>query len=158
MRSVLLLALLWGIGPCIPALIHGELIGMHHTDLFPALWSLWGWNMPQTSWVHTELLGYPHGMGWYPPSIGRSAAAQLLMPFVSLPLIHNLFTVCSRIACILLSFWCARQWKCTPAGSFACAALFGCAPFLHGFAVEGIIERQDARTLALWLGLVARKA
>ena len=29
---------------------------------------------------------------------------------------------------------------------------------MHGFALEGIIEGQDAWTLALWLGLIARKS
>lgn len=155
MRSVLLLVLLWGIGPCIPALIHGELIGMHHTDLFPALWSLWAWGMPQTSWAHTELLGYPDGMGWYPPSIARATVAKLV-PFVSLPLLYNVFTLCSRVGSIVLSYWAARQWTCSPAGSFAAAVVFGCAPLLHGFSLEGIIEGQDAWTLPLWIGLIAK--
>ncbi|MBM74740.1 MAG: hypothetical protein CMK59_05020 [Proteobacteria bacterium] len=156
MRSVLLLSLLWGLAPCVPSLIHGEAIGMHHTDLFPALWSLWAWGMPDTSWTQTTLLGHPSGMGWFPPSVIRAFLAQMLIPFASLTSIFNFFVISSRLACILLSYWAARQWKWSQTGGFACAVLFGCSPMLHGFALEGIIEAMDAWTIPLWLGCVAR--
>ena len=45
----------------------------------------------------------------------------------------------------------ARAWGLGQRGALAAAALYGCSPFFHGYAVEGIAEGSDGWTLALWV-------
>ena len=57
----------------------------------------------------------------------------------------------------LLAFAWLRAEGARPGGALAGAAVFGCAPMFHGYAVEGIVEGTWAWTLPLWGLLVARR-
>ena len=63
---VALLSLVLGGYPLMPALITGQLPGVGHTDFIPAVWSMWAFAQGFPSLGHTQLLGYPNGMGWFP--------------------------------------------------------------------------------------------
>ena len=50
----------------------------------------------------------------------------------------------------MTSYGAARAWGLGQRGALA-ACLYGCSPFFHGYAVEGIAEGSDGWTLALWV-------
>ncbi len=154
-----LLALLWGLGPALPALLRGELIGQPFTDLYPAVWGLhwFASHQPGLPTVAAEL-AWPEGMGFYFSSpLHGWAAWPLLAAGLPLPWVWNLLIVLARVAGPLLAFAWLRAEGAKPSGALAGAAVFGCAPMFHGYAVEGIVEGTDAWTLALWGLLVARR-
>ena len=154
-----LLALLWGLGPALPALMEGELIGQPFTDLYPAVWGLhwFASHQPGLPTVATEL-AWPEGMGFYYSSpLHGWAAWPLLAAGLPLLWVWNLLIVLARVAGPLLAFAWLRAEGAKPGGALAGAALFGCAPMFHGYAVEGIVEGTDAWTLALWGLMVARR-
>ncbi len=156
----LLLALLWGLGPALPALLRGEILGHPYTDLYPSVWGL-SWfaaHQPGLPSFAPEL-GWPAGMGFYysSPLHGWLAAPLLRLGLLDLAGCYNLGVVAARLAAVLLSYGWLRAEKLSPRGALAGAALFGCAPCFHGYAVEGIVEGTDAWTLALWGWLVARR-
>ncbi len=154
-----LLALLWGLGPALPALFSGELIGQPYTDLYPAVWGLhwFASHQPGLPTVATEL-AWPEGMGFYYSSPLRGWLAWPLLAS-GLPLVWtwNLLLVLARLATPLLSYAWLRAEGARPAGALTGAAVFGCAAMFHGYAVEGIVEGTDAWTLPLWGLLAARR-
>ncbi len=154
-----LLALLWGLGPALPAMLRGELIGQPYTDLYPAVWGLqwFASHQPGLPTVAPEL-AWPDGMGFYYSSPLRGWLAwPLLAAGLPLPWAWNLLLVLARVAGPLLAFAWLQAEGMKPSGALAGAAIFGCAPMFHGYAVEGIVEGTDAWTLALWGLLVARR-
>lgn len=154
-----LLALLWGVGPALPALLSWELIGQPFTDLYPAVWGLhwFASHQPGLPTVAAEL-GWPGGMGFYFSSpLHGWLAWPLLAMGVPLPVTWNLLIVAARVAGPLLAFGWLRAEGAESGGALAGAAVFGCAPMFHGYAVEGIVEGTDAWTLALWGLMVARR-
>lgn len=149
--AALTLALLWGVGPALPPLLRGELIGHGLTDLYPSVWGLWhfvelGPGLP----AHTHLLAAPDGMGFYYSSPIKGWLATAALPLLGLTGTFNLLTLAARVGTVLAAFAAGRAWGLGGAGALAAAAIYGCAPFFHGYAVEGIIEGTDGWTLALW--------
>jgi hypothetical protein len=138
------LAVLWGLGPALPTLAEGGLIGQPFTDLYPAVWGLWSWPGGGT-W-----LGWPDGIDFYYASPIKAALAVPLKALLGLPLTWNLLCVLARIATVLCAYGAALAWGFSPAGALTAAAAYGCAPFFQGYAVEGITEGVDGWTLALW--------
>lgn len=152
------LSVLWGIGPAIPALLRGDLLGQPFTDLYPAVWGLWELGRQQPALpAHTDLLGYPGGIGYYYASPIKGALAGGLLPLLGLPATWNLLTLLARIATPLCAFGAARAWGLQATGALTVAAAWGCAPMFHGYAVEGIVEGTDAWTLALWAWAAGRR-
>jgi hypothetical protein len=154
-----LLALLWGLGPALPALLEGRLIGLPYTDLYPSVWGLhWFASLQPGLPTHCEALAWPDGMGFYYSAPLRGWLAwPLLAAGLPLPWVWNLLLVIARAAGPLLAYAWLRAEGARPTGAVVGAAVFGCAPMFHGYAVEGIVEGTDAWTLPLWGLLVARR-
>jgi len=152
------LALAWGLGLALPALWRGELLGHGWTDLYPSVWGLWGF---ARTWPalpdHTDLLGFPGGMGFYYSSPLKGWIAGALLPLLSLPATWNLLTVLARVGTVLAAWAAGRAWGLGGPGALVAASAFGCAPFFHGYAVEGIVEGTDGWTLALLLWALGRR-
>ena len=160
-RSLLVamaLALAWGVGLALPALARGELVGHGWTDLYPSVWGLWGF---ARTWPalpnHTDLLGFPGGMGFYYSSPLKGWLAGGLLPLLGLVATWNVLTVLARVGTVLAAWAAGRAWGLGPSGALVAAAAFGCAPFFHGYAVEGIVEGTDGWTLALLLWALGRR-
>ena len=153
----LALALAWGLGPALPALLRGELLGAPYTDLYPSVWGLWWFASEQPglpSWCLQ--LGAPEGMPLYYSSPLHGWAAWPLLGVLGVPATWNLLVVAARVATVLCSFGAGRAWGLSAGGALVAAAVYGCAPFFQGYAVEGIVEGLDGWTLALWLWAVGR--
>lgn len=158
MWPVLLLAVVWGVAPALPALLRGELLGQPWTDLYPSVWGLWWFSQSDVLLpTFTKQLAHPEGMGFYYSSPIKGTLARLLVPLVGVAASFNLLTLAARVATVLCAGLAARAWGRGPAGCLAVAAVFGCAPFFHGYAVEGIIEGTDGWPLALWAWAVGRQ-
>jgi len=145
------LALAWGVLPALPSLARGELIGHGLTDLYPSVWGLWhfhaaGGLLPD----HTSLLSHPHGMGFYYSSPIKAWLGLPLLGVLGLAGTFNALTLAARVGTVLAAYGAGRVWGLRGPGALTAAAVYGCAPFFHGFAVEGIIEGTDGWTLALW--------
>lgn len=153
----LLLAGLWGVGLAVPTLLRGELLGHGWTDLYPSVWGMWGFANAQPALpTATPLLGFPEGLGFYYASPLKGWLAWPLLSTLSLTATWNLLTVLARVGTVLAAWWAARGVGLGPRGSSVAAAAYGCAPFFHGYAVEGIAEGTDGWTLALLLGALGR--
>ncbi|MCB9758984.1 MAG: hypothetical protein H6739_04020 [Alphaproteobacteria bacterium] len=152
------LAVGWGLGPALPALLRGELIGQPFTDLYPAVWGMW-WFAGEQPGLPTScaLLGAPAGMPFYYSSPLHGWAAWPLLPLLGLPATWNALVVAARVATVLCAYGAARAWGLARSGALVAAAVYGCAPFFHGYAVEGIVEGTDGWTLALWLWAFAAR-
>lgn len=153
----LLLALAWAVLPAAPALLQGELLGHRYTDLYPSVWGLWAFSestelLPR----HTGLLGFPQGMDWVYSSPIKGTLARGLIPLLGVVGTWNLLVVVARAATVLAAWAAARAWGLGRAGALAAAAIYGCAPFFQGYAVEGIVEGTDGWTLALWAWAIGR--
>lgn len=145
------LALVWGIGPAVPVLLRGELIGQPYTDLYPAVWGLWEHSRHQPGLpVRTDMLGHPAGIGYYYSSPLKGILAGTLLPWLDLLWRWNILTLLGRVATVLCAYGAGRAWGLGVVGALTAAGAWGCAPLLHGYAVEGIVEGTDAWTLALW--------
>ena len=152
------LALIWGVGPALPALWAGEIIGQPFTDLYPSLWGLDWFAQHQPGLpIHADEIGWPTGQGFYFSSPIHGWLACPLLPVLGLAHTYNLLILLSRVASVLLTFGWLRAEGLGRRGALAGAALFGCAPFFHGYAVEGIMEGTNAWTLPLWGWLAARR-
>ena len=153
------IALLWGVGPALPAVLSHQLIGQPHTDLYPAVWGLhwFASHQPGLPTMAPEL-AWPDGLGFYYSSPLHGWAAWPLVA-AGLPIgwIWNGLIVAARVAGPLLAYAWLRAEGAESRGALAGAAVFACAPMFHGYAVEGIVEGTDAWTLALWGLLVARR-
>jgi len=154
----LLLATLWGVGPALPGLLSGDLLGQPFTDLYPSVWGLWWFAEQQPglpTW--TTALAAPDGMGFYYSSPLKGWLAAIVMPWVGLTATWNLLIVLARVATVVMAHAAARAWGLSERGALVAAAVYGCAPFFQGFAVEGIVEGTDGWALALWLWAVGRR-
>ncbi len=153
----LLLALAWGLLPALPALLRGELLGQPWTDLYPSVWGLW-WFAGSDSLLptHTDLLAHPDGMGFYYSSPLKGSVARLLVPVLGLTASWNLLVVAARVGTVLAAWAAGRAWGLSPLAALTAAAVYGCAPYFHGYAVEGIVEGTDGWTLALWAWALGR--
>lgn len=155
---VAMLAVVWGIGPALPALLRGELLGQPWTDLYPSVWGLWWFaQSDELLPTFTSQLAHPDGMGFYYSSPIKGTLARAFVPLIGVAASFNLLTLAARVATVLCAGLAARAWGRGPAGCLAVAAVFGCAPFFHGYAVEGIIEGTDGWPLALWAWAVGRR-
>jgi len=144
------LALAWGVGPALPAVLRGELLGHPYTDLYPSVWGLWWFSSHQPGFpLHTDLLGFPQGMGLYFSSPIHGWLAWPLLPLLGLTATWNLLVVGARVGTVLAAWWAGRCWGLRGPGALAAAAVFACAPFFQGYAVEGIVEGTDGWALAL---------
>lgn len=149
---IVLLSLIWGIGPALPALFDGHLLGHGFTDLYPSVWGLWAFSEAQPGLPnHTALLGHPVGMGYYYSSPIKGWLATPLIPLFGLTATWNALLLTSRVATIVCAWRAGLAWNLGRNGALAAAALYGCSPFFHGYAVEGIVEGTDGWTLALWV-------
>ena len=154
----LVLALVWALGPALPTIIEGQLLGQPHTDLYPSVWGLWAFAEAQPDLpASTALLGHPSGMGYAYSSPLKGWLAWPLLKVLSLPLTWNLLVLGARLATVLTAWLAARAWGFTGPGALAAAAVYGCAPFFHGYAVEGIVEGTDGWTLALLVWALGRR-
>lgn len=154
---VLLLALGWGLGPALPALLAGALLGHPGTDLYPSVWALWaGAQGDALLPSSTTLLGYPQGMGLALASPLKALAGRALIPVLGLAGTWNALLLAARVATVLAAWAAGRAWGLSPRGALVAAAVWGCSPFFHGYAVEGIAEGTDGWTLALWAWALGR--
>lgn len=152
---ICVLAVFWAIGPAVPALLEGQLIGHGHTDLYPSVWGLWAFANAQPGLPNqTPLLGFPDGMGYYYSSPLKGWVAAGLLSALDLPTTWNTLLIAARLATVFASYGAARAWGFGTRGALAAAALYGCSPFFHGYAVEGIAEGSDGWTLALWIWML----
>lgn len=150
------LALMWAVLPATPALLSGDLIGHGGTDLYPSVWGLWSFAEAQPGLpIWTEQLAAPTGMGFFYASPLHGWAAWPLLPMIGITATWNLLLIGSRLASVVAAHWAARAWGLNPNGALMAAAVYGCSPFFHGYAVEGIVEGQTAWALPLWLGWLA---
>ena len=148
---IFVLAVAWSIFPAGEAILSGQLLGHGLTDLYPSVWGLWAFAEAQPGLPnHTELLGQ-QGMGFYYSSPIKGWLAWPLIPLIGLTHTWNLLVILSRLATVVCSYGAARAWGFGQKGSLAAAAVYGCSPFFHGYAVEGIAEGTDGWTLALWV-------
>ncbi|MCB9744852.1 MAG: hypothetical protein H6741_03985 [Alphaproteobacteria bacterium] len=156
--AALALALAWGLGPALPAWSQGQLIGQPFTDLYPAVWGLW-WFVEQQPGLPTwcAQLGAPEGMPFYYSSPLHGWLATPLLGWLGLTHTWNLGVVLARVATVLSAYAAGRAWGLREPGALVAAAVYGCAPFFQGYAVEGIVEGLDGWTLALWLWALARQ-
>ena len=150
--AVLLIALAWAVGPALPTLLRGALLGQPYTDLYPSVWGMWAFahDPLAAAAARTDLLGYPHGIGYYYASPLKGLLAIPLLPLLGLPATWNLLLLAARLATPLCAYGAARAWGLTPRAAVTAAVAWGCAPLFHGYAVEGIVEGTDGWTLALW--------
>lgn len=156
--AAVVLALLWGVGPALPPMLRGELLGHGLTDLYPSVWGLWhfaelGGVLPD----ETHLLAHPEGMGFYYSSPIKGWLAMPLLPVLGLKHGFNLLTLLARVGTVLAAYGAGRAWGLKGPGALAAAAVYGCAPFFQGYAVEGIVEGTDGWTLALWAWAVGAR-
>ena len=140
----------WSLFPAIPTLLKGQLLGHPHTDLYPSVWGLWWFANAQPGFpTHTELLNHPEGMGMYFSSPIKGWLAWPLIPIMGLTHTWNLLVIAARVMTASATWCAARAWGLGGPGALTATAMFGCAPFFHGFAVEGIVEGTDGWALAL---------
>ncbi|MBN1337425.1 MAG: hypothetical protein JXB39_15830 [Deltaproteobacteria bacterium] len=153
------LALLWGIGPAIPALFEGGLLGHPWTDLYPSAWGLhWFVSHQPGLPLHAPEIGWPEGMGFYYSSpIHGWLAWPLVAAGVDLAWVYDLLVLAARVAGVLTAFGWLKAEGLEDRGALAGTALYACAAIFHGYAVEGIVEGVDAWTLPLWGLCVARR-
>ena len=104
----------------------------------------------------TDQIGAPVGMGFYYSSPLHGWLAWPLLPVFGIVGTWNIITIVFRCCGVLAAHWAARAWGLNPRGALVAAAVYGCSPFFHGYAVEGIAEGTISWALPLWLGFVAQ--
>ena len=151
------LALFWAVLPAVPGLLRGGFLGHGYTDLYPSVWGMWLFAEAQPGFpLTTDLLASPVGMDFYYSSPLHGWLAWPLLPVFGIESTWNGLLLANRIAGVGVAFWCARGWGLERDGALVAAAVYGCSPFFHGYAVEGIAEGQIGWALPLWLGWVGR--
>jgi hypothetical protein len=106
---------------------------------------------------HTAWIGFPSGMGYYYSSPIKGWLAYPLLPLLGLAGTWNFLLIAARVATVLCAWRAGLAWGLKQRGSLVAAAVYGCSPFFHGYAVEGIAEGTDGWTLALWLWALGAK-
>ncbi|MCB9781121.1 MAG: hypothetical protein H6742_21320 [Alphaproteobacteria bacterium] len=144
--------------PALPAWSRGALLGHGGTDLYPSVWGLWWWSQSERLLpLHTALLAFPDGMDLYYGSPLKGLLGKAVIPMFGLLHGWNLLVVAARVATVLAAGAAGRAFGLGPRGALVAAAVYGCAPTFHGFAVEGIVEGTDGWTLALWAWAIGRR-
>jgi hypothetical protein len=155
---VALLAVLWGIGPLLPAIFSGQIPGTPWTDLYPSVWGL-SWFASHVGDVLPRFapeLGAPAGSAFYYSSPLHGWLAAVLIPLIGLRWAYITGVVAARMATVACAYGAGRALGLGIPGGLTLAAVYGASPFFHGYAVEGIIEGNDGWTLALWVWMAAR--
>ena len=156
--AVFLLSMLIGGYPLFPALFTGEIPGVGHTDLIPAVWSIWAFAQEFPSLGYTRLLNHPEGMGWYPQSLHTALMALPLHAFLPLGLTYTLCLWIARSLTFGFIYKAARAWNMSISGALFAMLAIGLSPILYGYAYEGIVEGVHLWPLALWLWMLARRS
>lgn len=102
-------------------------------------------------------LAAPQGMPFYYSSPLRGWFSVPLVPLLGLPAAYTIGVVAARVATVLCAYGAGRGVGLEPAGALVPAAVYGCAPFFHGYTVEGIVEGTDGWALALWVWMAAER-
>lgn len=159
---VMAVALAWGVGPLLPALLRGEIPGSAFTDLYPSVWGL-GWFIQHQPGLPTwcEQLAAPTGMAFYYSSpihgwVGWPVYALATALGGNGAVVAYVVTlVLARAAGVAVAWAALRALGGAPLPAMGGALLYGASPFFHGYAVEGIVEGTDAWALPLWAWCVA---
>lgn len=149
----------WGLLPLLPSLLSGQLAGHPYTDLYPSVWGL-GWfasHITEVLPTFAPELAAPQGMPFYYSSPLHGWVAAPLIPLLGLPLSWWLTLAAARVATVLCAYGAGRALGLEGPGALVLAAVYGCAPFFHGYAVEGIVEGTDGWVLPLWIWLARRQ-
>ena len=145
--------------PLVEPILHGGLAGHPHTDLYPAVAGM-AWFTEHAGQVLPAFapeLAAPRGMPFVYSSPLHGWLAVVLRPLLGLPYTWLTGLALARIATVLCAHGAGRALGLTPAGALVLAAVYGCSPLFHGYAVEGIVEGTDGWALPLWVWLAARE-
>jgi hypothetical protein len=157
MKIAFAIAFIWALVPLLPAILQSDLAGSPYTDLYPSVWSLWA----TENWIKNDglitLLNHPSGTKWYPNSLITGLLAQPILWFLSISSTFNLLLFVSRFATTFSFYLAAGAFGIQHSGRMFFMVLVGCSPFLHGFAVEGIIEGCNAWAIGFWLWAIGNK-
>jgi len=117
------------------------------------VWGLewFGANVSSIVPTHATDIGAPDGVPFYYSSPLLGWLHALLGPVFGLRLSFAFGIMLARIATVLCAYGAARSLELKPTTSLIMAAVYGCSPYFHGFAVEGIIEGTNGWTLPLWV-------
>ena len=137
----------------------GELPGHPYTDLYPSVWGL-GWfseNLGRVIPTWTDAIAAPDGMPFYFSSPLHGWLFGPLVSVIGLPASYTLGLLAARVVTVLCAYGAGTALGLRTGGALVLAAVYGCAPFFHGYAVEGILEGTNGWPLALWVWMAARK-
>lgn len=151
MKPLLFLALIWTIIPAIPTLWNGGILGSPHTDLYFSVWSMHIPWMDQSGGTHSTWINFPEGQSIYSSAYIKSIGAWLLSPLLSPAQSYNFLLLLSRFAGPVAACFAMRAWGYSERAATGFAVFLTMSPFVHGYAVEGIVEGVDVWPLALWL-------
>ncbi len=161
LAAVLGVALAWGVGPLLPALLRGQIPGSPFTDLYPSVWGI-SWFIQHQPGFPTWCtdLAAPKGMSFYYSSpvhgwVGWPAyalAAALGANGAVWAYVSTL--VLARTATVGVTWAALTALGARPVPALGGALLYGASPFFHGYAVEGIVEGTDGWALPLWVWCV----
>lgn len=157
MKKIIWISLLWALIPMLPALWQGGLAGSPYTDLYFSVWSLYIPWIDDGAPCTSSWLNYPYGQPIYSSAYLKSILSWLLSPLFSPAQTYNLLLFCSRIAGPICAFMAIRAWGYTETAAIGFSVIMGMSPYVHGYAVEGIIEGIDVWPLALWLWACSTK-
>jgi hypothetical protein len=153
--AALFVAVAWAVLPLIPALREGAIPGSPFTDLYPSVWGLAWFAGQQPGFpTFTELLAAPGGMPFYFSSPLHGWVAAPLLAVGGPVLAYAGTLVLARCLGVLVAFGAFRAAGLGPLGALAAATVYGASPYVHGYAVEGIVEGTDVWTLPLWAWMV----
>lgn len=156
--AAFLLAFLWGLGPALPALLQGQLLGAPYTDLYPSVWGLDWFSAQQPGLpLWTDRVAAPEGMGFYYSSPLHGWIGAPIWALFGPTIAYNVTLLFARVATVLAAFGAFRALRLGPRGALCAAGIYGASPFFQGYAVEGIVEGTDGWTLALWAWAAARR-
>ncbi len=155
--AALLLALVWAVGPLLPALVAGQIPGSPYTDLYPSVWGL-GWFAQHQPGFPTfaHALAAPAGMGFYYASPLHGWVGWPMMEVGGAAFAYSGTLILARFATVAVTFGALRAGGLGGVGALVGAAVYGASPFFHGYAVEGIVEGTDGWPLPLWAWMVWR--
>ena len=154
-RLAWLMAFCWGLLPMFPALWTQNIAGSPYTDLYPSIWSLWA----TEDWLHhfkSTWLNYPQGQSWYPSNLLWGILCIPFKSWLSMGTIYNIILFVARFAGAISFYYAGFAQSQNRNVAWLFMILIGCSPFVHGFAVEGILEGCQIWGIALWLWSIAK--